>query len=171
MNFLAVSRWHLSWTNSTGNGEGEGRCSVSFRKLWSSEPKQRGSSPEGSQLRCPLSRKILVWLHRALVRPGLGRAIRTKGSVLKGVTARWNRWGEEPSGWRREPRARCSAGLAQPCGRKAGRGRDQVLWVPCAWEGEGGGLLDLADGAGRKPNGYRLPINTLGDQITLEDGG
>lgn len=34
----------------------------------------------------------------------------------------------------------------------------------------GGGLLNLSDDVGTKPNGYRLPINTLGDQITLEDG-
>lgn len=34
----------------------------------------------------------------------------------------------------------------------------------------GGELLDLSGDVGTHPNGYRLPKNTVGDQITLEDG-
>lgn len=30
--------------------------------------------------------------------------------------------------------------------------------------------MNLTDGVGTNPNGYRLPINTVGDQVMLEAG-
>lgn len=138
-------------------------------KLWTSVMKQWESNPKSSQLRCFLNRKILIWFYKALVRPYLEWVIRMKHSVLKGMIANWNRFGEEPSGRSREQKACCRI---WPCLalQKEGWEGIRLIFVNTLQIGRSGRRAIEPGDVGTKPNGYRLPINTLDDQITWEDG-